>query len=141
MEDIWSRIYPYNDLLSIKLDPLSYGIFLKNVKNEWVNANSEVSGGERQCAALALRIALSLLLAPQFRILILDEPTHNLDSRAIEDLADTIRNGVSGLLDQMFLITHEERLESAATGKIYRLRKKGTASGLTEVEEGVIEVS
>lgn len=135
MSELWPRIYPYEDLNSIKLDPNNYGLMLRNTRGEWINANSEVSGGERQCAALTLRVAYSLILAPQFRMLILDEPTHNLDSKAIEELADTLRNGVSGLLDQLFLITHEERLESAATGKIYRLRKKETSSGLTEVEE------
>jgi len=67
--------------------------------------------------------------------MILDEPTHNLDARAIDDLATTLRMNVAELVDQLFLITHEEQLESAVTGSLYKLGKKGTGHGLTEVEE------
>ncbi|MFB6265976.1 MAG: hypothetical protein ABEI07_02720, partial [Candidatus Nanohaloarchaea archaeon] len=81
------------------------------------------------------RIALSMVLSPGWQVLILDEPTHNLDATAIEDLADTLRTRVSDIVDQMFLITREKRLEHAATGDLYELSRDEEGAGLTEVQD------
>ncbi len=134
VQDLWSQIYPYEDYNSLKLEASEdYALKLKSVGGNWVSVNGEVSGGERHSAALVLRIAFSLVLAPEMKILILDEPTHNLDMRAVRDLADTLKSRVSNLIDQLFVITHDEKLENAVTGNLYRFRKKGTESGLTEI--------
>jgi DNA repair exonuclease SbcCD ATPase subunit len=43
----------------------------------------------------------------------LDEPTHNLDDKAINTLVDVIQNRLSGFLDQIFIVTHDEKLAEA----------------------------
>lgn len=140
MERVWERVYPYDDYTTIRLNAAEgYAVEVQDAEREWVSVEGEVSGGERHTAALTLRIALGIILSPAWRILILDEPTHNLDVTAIEDLAETLRTTVSDIVDQLFLITHEERLEISATGDLYKLSKKETESGLTEVEQVAVE--
>lgn len=135
MRQVWERVYPYDDYRTIRLNAESgYAVELEDENGDWISVNGEVSGGERHSAALTLRIALSILLAPAWKILILDEPTHNLDVTAIEELADTLRTTVTDMVDQLFLITHEERLETAATGDLYHLSKQSAETGLTEIE-------
>jgi len=134
MQDLWEKIYPYQDYTSIKLEvDKDYVLKLKNSVGDWISVEAEVSGGERHSAALVLRIAFSLILAPTLKLLILDEPTHNLDVTAITNLAETLRTRVSNLIDQIFIVTHEERLESAVTGNLYRFNKKETETTLTKV--------
>lgn len=136
MDDIWQKVYPYHDYSSIRLNVDSdYNLELLNEEKEWISVEGQVSGGERHTAALSLRVALSLILSPALKVLILDEPTHNLDNQAIEDLGKTMKTKVSDLIDQLFLVTHEERLETAVTGNYYKLRKKGTDNGLTKILE------
>ncbi|MCJ7450371.1 MAG: AAA family ATPase [Candidatus Nanohaloarchaeota archaeon QJJ-9] len=136
MQDVWATVYPYDDYSSIRLEAGDdYVLQLKDDRGSWVSVDEEVSGGERHSAALALRIALSIVLAPGFGVLILDEPTHNLDERAIQDLAETLRTNVVEFVDQLFLVTHDGELEAAVTGSLYNLSKKDTSHGLTKVEE------
>lgn len=135
MQDTWQIIYPYNDYTGIRLNPEeSYLLELQDGEH-WVSAEGEASGGERQSAALTLRIALASVLAPHVKLLFLDEPTHNLDTKAVNDLAAMIRSQLSGLMEQVFLITHEEALDTAATGAMYHLAKKNTEDALTAVQE------
>ncbi len=136
MDSIWSQVYPYDDYYSIKLNAEEgYLLELLDSENNWISAEAEVSGGERHSAALVMRLALTFTLSPKLQMLILDEPTHNLDSSAVEELAETLRERTSELIEQMFVVTHDPALESAATGKLYQFEKKGTETGLTEVEE------
>ena len=83
------------------------------------------SGGERTIAALTLRVALSLAVAPHIGILILDEPTHNLDDRAVEALKRSLEE--ADLLPfkegQFFIITHDERLADIE-GHVIRVERK-----------------
>ncbi|MFH8086496.1 MAG: SMC family ATPase [Candidatus Aenigmatarchaeota archaeon] len=128
MNKLWSTLYPYRDYIEIKLniEEGDYVLQLKDRTGRFINADGIASGGERSVACLALRIAFARVLAPQLRWLVLDEPTHNLDSKAVEDLALTLKTRVGELVDQIFLISHEERLEDAVTGYLYRLeRDKG----------------
>jgi DNA repair exonuclease SbcCD ATPase subunit len=135
MSQIWTNLYPYEDFNSIGLniEGGDYVLQLKDRMGRWINADGVASGGERSIAALALRIAFSLVLAPQLKWLVLDEPTHNLDSRAIEDLTETLKTRIGNFIDQVFLITHEERLEEAVTGHIYRLEREKEKDGATKV--------
>ncbi|MDY6773628.1 MAG: SbcC/MukB-like Walker B domain-containing protein, partial [Candidatus Nanohaloarchaea archaeon] len=140
MEEVWDRVYPYSDYRRIRLNAQEdYSLELLDEDGNWISVEGQVSGGERHTSALTLRIALSMVLSPGWQVLMLDEPTHNLDGAAIEDLAETLRTRVSEIVDQLFLITHEKRLESAATGDLYELSKKSTGSGLTEVEPVAVE--
>lgn len=126
MNDLWPNIYPYGDFTNIALniEGGDYVLQLKDTLERWVNVDGFASGGERSIASLVLRIAFSLVLAPQLKWLVLDEPTHNLDAKAIGDLALTLKTRVGDFVDQIFLITHEEKLEEAVTGKLYRLERE-----------------
>ncbi|MFH8132416.1 MAG: hypothetical protein QW321_02310, partial [Candidatus Aenigmatarchaeota archaeon] len=125
MNKLWSTLYPYRDYVEIRLniEEGDYVLQLKDRAGRFISADGIASGGERSVACLALRIALARVLAPQLRWLVLDEPTHNLDAKAVEDLALTLRTRVGELVDQVFLISHEERLEDAVTGYLYRLER------------------
>lgn len=135
MTNLWQTLYPYQDFVGIRLnvEEGDYVLQLMERDSKWVNVEGIVSGGERSIAALALRIAFSLVLAPQLRWLILDEPTANLDANAIEDLAETLRERIGEFVDQVFLITHDEKLENAVTGSLYRLQREKEKDGVTKV--------
>jgi len=135
MDKIWPGIYPYEDFMSIGLniEGGDYILQLKDRIGRWISVEGIASGGERSLASLALRIAFSLVLAPNIRMLILDEPTANLDSRSITELATTLRERVNEFIDQTFLITHERELENAVTGNAYRIERDKSIDGATKV--------
>jgi len=135
MTNLWETLYPYQDFVGIRLnvEEGDYVLQLLERTGKWINVEGVVSGGERSIASLALRIAFSLVLAPQLRWLILDEPTHNLDQNAVEDLAETLRERIGEFVDQVFLITHDEKLENAVTGSLYRLEREKEKDGPTKV--------
>jgi exonuclease SbcC len=135
MNKLWNTLYPYQDFVSIKLNAEEgdYILQLQGRDGIWVNVEGNVSGGERNIACLALRIALALALAPQLRILVLDEPTANLDAKAISELTVTLKERISEFIDQTFLITHQPELEDAATGSIYMLEREKEKDEPTKV--------
>jgi exonuclease SbcC len=135
MNKLWNTLYPYQDFIGIKLniEEGDYVLQLQERSGRYMNADGIASGGERSIACLALRIAFALVLAPQLRWLVLDEPTHNLDSRAVEDLAETLRERIGEFVDQVFLITHDEKLEDSVTGSLYRLEREKEKDGVTKV--------
>ncbi|MBW6462296.1 MAG: SMC family ATPase [DPANN group archaeon] len=137
MDDLWTSIYPYKDYtgIQISVDEGDYILKLRNQDETWMNVEGTVSGGERMTAVLVLRIAMSTILAPGMKMLLLDEPTHNLDRKAVEELAETLRTKVSDIVDQVFLITHDEAMEAAVTGKLYRLNRGENKEDVTEVIE------
>jgi len=135
MNKLWDTLYPYKDFIGVKL-AVEEGDYIQQLQEKdgkWVNVEGVASGGERSIACLALRIAFSLVLAPQLRWLVLDEPTHNLDSKAVEDLAETLRERIGEFVDQVFLITHDEKLEDAVTGNLYRLEREKEKDGVTKI--------
>jgi len=134
MSDIWPHLYPYGDISDVKLLIEEGDYVLKaRAHHGWTNVEGIVSGGERTLACLTLRIAFSLALAPNLSWLVLDEPTHNLDAAAIEELASVMKTCLPDMINQIFLITHEERLESAVTGYLYKLERDKSADEPTNV--------
>lgn len=125
MERVWGELYPYGDFQGIRLAvDGDYILQLKGMEG-WVPVEGVVSGGERSMACLALRIAFSYAFIPNLKWLILDEPTHNLDSNSIRQLGEVLRERMSSFAEQVFLITHEERI-SEGVETLYRLeRDKG----------------
>jgi exonuclease SbcC len=124
--DVWRKVYPYGDYTDLKLgidDSGDYVLQLKTRTGEWINVEGITSGGERSTACLVLRIALSLVLAQNLSWLVLDEPTHNLDRYAVRELARTLKDHLPLVVDQIFIITHDEELENAASGSLYRLER------------------
>jgi exonuclease SbcC len=134
MEMIWKDLYPYKDFYNVRLG-IQEGDYILQLQDStgWVPADGVASGGERTMACLALRIAFSLVLAPQLKWLVLDEPTHNLDSRAVEDLGDILREKITDFVDQVFLITHDSSLESAVSGYLYKLERDKIKDGVTKI--------
>jgi exonuclease SbcC len=134
MNEVWEELYPYGDFTEIRiLVEKDYVLQLKGSKG-WLNAEM-VSGGERSLACLALRIAFSLAFTPNLRWLILDEPTHNLDAKAIEHFGFVLRDKMENIVEQVFLITHEERLSDYITGPTYRLERDKEVDGVTKIVE------
>jgi len=135
MNKLWSTLYPYQDFVGVKLniEEGDYILQLQERSGKYMNADGIASGGERSIACLALRIAFALVLAPHVRILVLDEPTANLDSSAIKELSRTLREGINEFIDQTFLITHQFELEDAVTGNAYRLERDKSKDSITKV--------
>lgn len=132
MSSIWSELYPYGDFTDIRLwVENDFILQLRALNGEWLSVEGIVSGGERSMAALALRIAFSLAFIPKLGWLILDEPTHNLDSNAIGRFAELLREKIGRFTEQVFLITHEERLVEGIVGKVYRLEREKEKDGVT----------
>jgi DNA repair exonuclease SbcCD ATPase subunit len=137
MNAVWAEIYPYEDYSEIrfKIEENDYLLQLFDLKGKWVNVEGIVSGGERAIASLVMRVALSVTLAPNLRLLILDEPTHNLDSGTIEKLTEILKTKISSLIDQIFIVTHDERLIQAATAYTYELKREAGKKEPTKVEK------
>ena len=134
MSQIWGELYPYDDFSEVRLlVDKDYVLQLKSRK-EWMNADI-VSGGERSLACLALRIAFALAFTPNLRWLILDEPTHNLDRNAINHFGSVLKDRMENIIDQVFLITHEERLSDYITGSTYHLTRDKESDGVTRMAE------
>ncbi len=128
LEDIWPRLYPYEDYKNLRLfvDGKDYILQLQRRDGNWVNVEGVASGGERSTAALALRVAFALILTQNLSWLILDEPTHNLDKEGVLTLAKTLKEHLPTLVEQIFIITHDEDMENAVSGTLYKLeREKG----------------
>jgi len=126
---VWRQVYPYGDYPGLRLgiEEGDYALEVNTLGGEWVNVEGFASGGERSTAALALRIAFSMVLAPHLSWLVLDEPTHNLDTNGIAQLAKAMRDSLPQLVSQVFVITHDEGMEAAVSGNLYRLdRDKAT---------------
>ncbi len=128
MNEIWNDLYPYEDYIGIrfKIEERDYLLQLCDLKNKWVNVEGFSSGGERAIASLVMRIALSVILAPRLKIIILDEPTHNLDSNTINKLIDILKTRISNLTEQLFIVTHDERLTQAGTGYTYEFVRESS---------------
>ncbi|MBT7402747.1 hypothetical protein HN777_03090, partial [Candidatus Woesearchaeota archaeon] len=120
MSSVWIEIYPYEKWSGVRLSSTGqdYNLQLKEAEGEWVSVSGFASGGERMLASLAVRIAFARVLAPSLSLLILDEPTHNLDEKAITTFIDVVQNKVSDFLDQIFIVTHEEKLAENADNVI-----------------------
>jgi len=136
MDTVWPRLYPYRDFVSAKMeiDSGNYDLMVQAHNGKWQKIEGVLSGGERSAVALTLRIAFSLVLARNLGMLILDEPTHNLDSKAVEKLGDMMHEHLSGMVDQVFLITHNKQMEKAASAALYVLSRDKEKQGMTRAE-------
>jgi exonuclease SbcC len=136
MDRLWTKLYPYGDFtsLALRVQDGEYIFGLRDRSGRWTNIEGHVSGGERAAACLAMRMAFGLVLAPKLGWLVLDEPTHNLDRNVIAEIAEMLRERLPDEIKQVLLITHEEALESAAGGYLYRLTRDKAKDEPTKVE-------
>ncbi len=112
MTSLWLDLYPYDNWVGLRLftDEDDYVLQLKEADGDWISVIGFASGGERMIASLAVRIAFARILSPSFSLLILDEPTHNLDERAIDSLIELIQSKLSEHIEQILIVTHNEKL-------------------------------
>ena len=142
MADIWPRIYPYRDFSSAHLSVVengNYELAVQTREGEWLRVEGILSGGERSAAALCIRMAFSLVLTQNLGWLILDEPTHNLDSAAVRELSATLKNHVPELVPQLFIITHDNEMQKAASGTLYRIERDKEQNGVSQPVSLAIE--
>ncbi|MCL4381286.1 MAG: AAA family ATPase [Candidatus Marsarchaeota archaeon] len=129
MIDIWNELYPYKNYSSIKLVPKAddYAIEINHKINDadenWIQIDSIASGGEKSMSSLALRIALSMILVPNLKMIVLDEPTHNLDANGIKSFMQALGTTLPGIIEQIFIITHDEALKQIDSANIYILER------------------
>ncbi len=140
MQNVWPELYPYEDYSSIMLDAKSndYSLMVKtsNGREErWEEVEAIASGGERSIACLAMRVAFSLVLVPNLKWIILDEPTHNIDEQGMNRFIKVFNETLPRIIDQIFIITHDENLKQAASSKTYLLTRDKAANGATVVSE------
>jgi DNA repair protein SbcC/Rad50 len=140
MHGIWRDIYPYRDYEDLRLSAKKDDYILEASARSpeglvWLPVDSVASGGERSIACLSMRIALSMVVVPNLKWIILDEPTHNIDNNGIEKLVNVISDLLPKIVEQIFIITHEDRLKQIPTAKIYQLERNKEESGATEVLE------
>jgi len=134
MESIWQQIYPYRDFVSAKMhvDEGSYELQVKTRAGNWVRVEGILSGGERSAAAICIRIAFSLVLTQNLSWLILDEPTHNLDSNAVRTLSEMMQSKLPEMVGQVFVITHDNDLKKAASANLYVLERDKDSDSVTK---------
>ncbi|MDO8554321.1 MAG: SMC family ATPase [Candidatus Micrarchaeota archaeon] len=135
MNEIWHIFYPYKDFKALRLNVTDKDYEFEVFDGEWKAIESVCSGGERACAALTMRVALAMVLTPNLSWLILDEPTHNLDKEAVELLSQTLQFKVPEVVEQTFVITHEEGLMGSEFASSYRLKRDKENFGATVVEK------
>jgi exonuclease SbcC len=133
MNLIWGELYPYGDFTGIRLAIEKDYVLQLRENGEWVNVEGLASGGERSMSALALRVAFSMAFIPNLRWLILDEPTHNLDDNAIEHLTGALRERIGSFVEQVFLITHDDRVSEGVGGNLYRLERDKDRNEATRI--------
>lgn len=141
MDDLWEKIYPYRDYTSAKIDVVgdSYEVMVRRRTGEWVRVEGILSGGERSAAAITMRVGISLVLAQNLSMLVLDEPTHNLDSDAVAILSNMMKEHLPQLVGQIFIITHDKQMESAASATLYILERDKAGDAPTKpVEERLL---
>ena len=134
--EIWPAVYPYSDYGGVKLaaEEKDYQLLMEK-QGSWIEVDSVASGGERACLCLALRIAFATVLTPDIGWLILDEPTHNLDSDAVQMLSEAINTKIPSIVEQTFVITHDISLGEACEGKVFRLERDKSKNEPTRVAQ------
>ncbi len=140
MQSIWVEMYPYADYSSIRLNAKKDDYMLEasaglEGSREWIEMDGMASGGERSIACLTMRIALAMVIVPNLRWLILDEPTHNIDENGINRFIDVLGSRLPGLVEQIFIITHDSALKNISAARVYQLERDKDRNEYTSVVE------
>lgn len=135
LAEVWPSVYPYSDYGGVKIQAGEKDYLLLMEKaGQWREVDSIASGGERACLCLALRIAFATVLTPDIGWLILDEPTHNLDSDAVLLLSEAINQKIPSIVEQTFVITHDSALGENSEGSVFLLTRDKGKNESTKVE-------
>ena len=96
---------------------------IENLKNKHF---SELSGGQRQ------KVLLARSLCATSKLLILDEPSNNLDSKSKKNLYDILKNLNKNYNIAIIMITHDLDHNNLIGNKILSLREDDIFYGTTE---------
>ena len=96
---------------------------IENLKNKHF---SELSGGQRQ------KVLLARSLCATSKLLILDEPSNNLDSKSKKNLYDILKNLNRNYNITIIMITHDLDHNNLIGNKILSLREDDIFYGTTE---------
>lgn len=136
LEIIWPKVYPYGDYLSARLRAENdYVLEVLTLQKEWIRVEGLLSGGERTCAALSIRVAIALSLTKKLGLLILDEPTHNMDSKTISMLSSILDKELPELVEQIFIITHDQKLLDTTNSSKYIIERDKENDGVSFIKE------
>lgn len=109
MENILLPILPYRRGLKFNPDERAHLLVKKlGVDGRANHLPGQLSGGEQQ------RVAIARALINDPKILLADEPTGNLDSKASHDLMELLKTLNQNLGLTIILVTHDEGLASQA---------------------------
>ncbi len=134
VHEVWQSVYPYRDYSSCRVVPTEDDYLLEvRSGGEW-RPIEQCSGGEKTCAALALRVSLAMVLVPNLSWIVLDEPTHNLDSQAVNLLARALHDTLPSIVRQTFVVTHDEALKEGASGSIHVFQRDKDSASPSVVE-------
>lgn len=130
---LWPMLYPYGDWKGVRIlgGEKDYGFEVW--QGEWKGLEAFASGGERASVALAVRVALSLMLTPNLGWLVLDEPTHNLDSRAVVSLGEALAVQLPKIIPQAIVITHDAALVESTPSRVFRFERDKAGAEDTQV--------
>jgi DNA repair protein SbcC/Rad50 len=141
MQDVWSKLYPYADYSTIKLNAkkddytLEASVSTNGEESEWIEMDGIASGGERSIACLTMRIALAMVIVPNLKWLILDEPTHNIDENGIEKFIEVLGSTLPNFVEQIFIITHDNALKNISSARVYQLDRNKNKNEYTSAVE------
>ncbi len=140
MQSIWVEMYPYADYAAIRLNAKRDDYALEasagaEENREWIEMDGVASGGERSIACLTMRIALAMVIVPNLRWLILDEPTHNIDENGINRFIGVLGGRLPELVEQIFIITHDSALKNISSARVYQLERDKDRNEYTSVAE------
>ncbi|MBN1170013.1 AAA family ATPase [Candidatus Micrarchaeota archaeon] len=134
MNELWHIFYPYHNYKALRLKVTDKDYLFEVDDGQWKPIDLVASGGEKATAALTLRVALAMVLTPNLSWLILDEPTHNLDSTAVEMLSSALQLKVPEVVNQIFLVTHDEAFMGSEFAMSYKLSREKQNNGETKIE-------
>jgi len=133
---IWPKLYAYGDYVSARLRASDdYILEVQTLTGDWIRVEGFLSGGERACAALSIRISIALILTKDLGLLILDEPTHNLDEKTVKTFGEMVEVQLSGLIDQIFIITHDSKLLEVSNATKYIIERDKGNDGVSIIKE------
>ena len=136
MNELWPMFYPYKNYRALRLSANEKDyLFEIHDGNGWKSLETIASGGERATAALTLRVSLAMILTPRLSWLVLDEPTHNLDSEAVELLSSALQFKVPEVVKQTFVITHDDAFMGSDFASSYRLVRDKENNGETKIDK------
>lgn len=124
-EEVNKSLEAFSRSFRISIDR-NFEIIVRTNGGSLLGINS-LSGGERTMLAIAFRIALAKILLGRLPgVMILDEPTQNLDAENKARLFDIIK-AIAGVMRQVIIVTHDEEIIQRADRVIRVYNENGVS--------------